>query len=397
VGRDVGRYSLETTVLAILAGEDGTSELFLEATPFYAESGGQVGDTGTFVTESGRFEVLDTQNVAGGLFAHRGRLTGEVLPGQVGVAAIDPARREATRRNHTATHLLHSGLRAILGDHVRQQGSYVGPERLRFDFAHGAGVRREEISEVLTMVNADVVLNDPVETIQTSKTDAQKMGAIAFFGDKYGDQVRVVRAGRHSLEFCGGTHVDRLGDIGQIQVVSETSIGSNTRRIEAVSAMGAFMRSAQMENSLAAVATLLKTSLEDVVPSLERVIERQRDVEKEVAALRQSQLSMFAEQLHAQSESAVLVARVDGYPGEQLRTLAQDLQRRGRRAVVLAGASEGKVSIVVASDDSLDAQSTVKELAALVGGGGGGSPRLALAGGRDVEGIDRVLIAASAL
>jgi alanyl-tRNA synthetase len=397
VGRDVGRYSLETTVLAILAGEDGTSELFLEATPFYAESGGQVGDTGTFVTESGRFEVLDTQNVAGGLFAHRGRLTGEVLPGQVGVAAIDPARREATRRNHTATHLLHSGLRAVLGDHVRQQGSYVGPERLRFDFAHGAGVRREEISEVLTMVNADVVLNDPVETIQTSKTDAQKMGAIAFFGDKYGDQVRVVRAGRHSLEFCGGTHVDRLGDIGQIQVVSETSIGSNTRRIEAVSAMGAFMRSAQMENSLAAVATLLKTSLEDVVPSLERVIERQRDVEKEVAALRQSQLSMFAEQLHAQSESAVLVARVDGYPGEQLRTLAQDLQRRGRRAVVLAGASEGKVSIVVASDDSLDAQSTVKELAALVGGGGGGSPRLALAGGRDVEGIDRVLIAASAL
>jgi alanyl-tRNA synthetase len=315
----------------------------------------------------------------------------------VGVAAIDPARREATRRNHTATHLLHSGLRAILGDHVRQQGSYVGPERLRFDFAHGAGVRREEISEVLTMVNADVVLNDPVETIQTSKTDAQKMGAIAFFGDKYGDQVRVVRAGRHSLEFCGGTHVDRLGDIGQIQVVSETSIGSNTRRIEAVSAMGAFRRSAQMENSLAAVATLLKTSLEDVVPSLERVIERQRDVEKEVAALRQSQLSMFAEQLHAQSESAVLVARVDGYPGEQLRTLAQDLQRRGRRAVVLAGASEGKVSIVVASDDSLDAQSTVKELAALVGGGGGGSPRLALAGGRDVEGIDRVLIAASAL
>ncbi len=397
VGRDVGRYSLETTVLAILAGEDGTSELFLEATPFYAESGGQVGDTGTFVTESGRFEILDTQNVAGGLFAHRGRLTGEVLPGQVGVAAIDPARREATRRNHTATHLLHSGLRAVLGDHVRQQGSYVGPERLRFDFAHGAGVRREEISEVLTMVNADVVLNDPVETIQTSKTDAQKMGAIAFFGDKYGDQVRVVRAGRHSLEFCGGTHVDRLGDIGQIQVVSETSIGSNTRRIEAVSAMGAFQRSAQMENSLAAVATLLKTSLDDVVPSLERVIERQRDVEKEVAVLRQSQLSMFAEQLHAQSEAPVLVARVDGYPGEQLRTLAQDLQRRGRRAVVLAGASEGKVSIVVASDDSLDAQSTVKELAALVGGGGGGSPRLALAGGRDVEGIDRVLIAASAL
>jgi alanyl-tRNA synthetase len=397
VGRDVGRYSLETTVLAILVGEDGTSELFLEATPFYAESGGQVGDVGTFVTESGRFEVVDTQNVAGGLFAHRGHVTGEVLPGQVGVATIDPTRRDATRRNHTATHLLHSGLRTVLGDHVRQQGSYVGPDRLRFDFAHGAGVRREELSEILTLANADVLANDPVETILSSKSDAEKMGAIAFFGDKYGDQVRVVRAGRHSLEFCGGTHVDRLGDIGQIQVVSEASIGSNTRRIEAVSAMGAYRRSAEMENTLSAVASLLKTSLEDVVPSLERVFDRQRDMEKEVSALRQSQLSLFADQLHNESVAPVLVARVDGYPGEQLRTLAQDLQRRGRRAVVLVGVSGAKVSIAVASDDTLDAQVTVKELAALVGGGGGGSPRLALAGGRDAAGIDRVLIAASAL
>jgi alanyl-tRNA synthetase len=397
IGRDAGHYSLETTVLAILAGEDGTSELFLETTPFYAESGGQVGDVGVVVTESGRFEVLDTQNVAGGLFAHRGRLSGEILPGQVGVATIDPLRREATRRNHTATHLLHSGLRSVLGDHVRQQGSYVGPDRLRFDFAHGAPVRPEELSEILTLVNSDVVANEMVETVQTTKTEAEKMGAIAFFGDKYGDRVRVVRAGRHSLEFCGGTHVDRLGDIGQIQVVSEASIGSNTRRIEAVSAMGAYRRSADMENTLSSVATLLKTSLDDVVPSLERVFERQREMEKEVSALRQAQLSVFAEQLHAQNDQPVLVARVDGYSGEQLRTLAQDLQRRGRRAVVLAGANDAKVSIAVASDETLDAQNTVKELAALVGGGGGGSPRLALAGGRDVDGIDRVLIAASAL
>jgi alanyl-tRNA synthetase len=324
-------------------------------------------------------------------------VTGEVLPGQVGVATIDPTRREATRRNHTATHLLHSGLRTVLGDHVRQQGSYVGPDRLRFDFAHGAGVRPEELSEILTLVNADVVANDPVETILSSKSDAEKMGAIAFFGDKYGDQVRVVRAGRHSLEFCGGTHVDRLGDIGQVQVVSEASIGSNTRRIEAVSAMGAYRRSAEMENTLSAVASLLKTSFEDVVPSLERVFDRQRDMEKEVSALRQSQLSLFADQLHNESDAPLLVARVDGYPGELLRTLAQDLQRRGRRAVILVGVNDAKVSIAVASDDTLDAQGTVKELAALVGGGGGGSPRLALAGGRDAAGIDRVLIAASAL
>jgi alanyl-tRNA synthetase len=397
VGRDVTRYSVETQVLAMLVGGDGVGELFLDSTPFYAESGGQVGDTGTIVTETGRFEVLDTQSVAGGLFAHRGRLSGEVLPGQVAVATIDPVRREATRRNHTATHLLHAGLRSVLGDHVRQQGSYVGPERLRFDFSHGAGLRSNEADEILLLVNSDVVANEGVETIQTTKSEAETMGAIAFFGDKYGDRVRVVRAGAHSLEFCGGTHVDRLGDIGQIQIVSEASIGSNTRRIEAVSALGAHRRSHEMESALGSVATLLKTSLDDVVPALERLFERQRDVERELATLRQAQLSQFAERLHAQSGDGVLVARVDGYAGDPLRTLAQDLQRRGRRAVVLAGAADDKVAIAVATDETLDAEATVKKLAQLVGGGGGGSARIALAGGRDASGIDAVLVAAAAL
>jgi alanyl-tRNA synthetase len=397
VGRDITRYSIETQVVAVLVGEDGTSELFLDSTPFYAESGGQVGDTGVVVTESGRFEVLDTQNVAGGLFAHRGRLTGEILAGQNALATIDATRREATRRNHTATHLLHAGLRAVLGDHVRQQGSYVGPERLRFDFSHGAGLRSDEAGEILTIVNTDVVTNEGVETIQTSKQDAETMGAVAFFGDKYGDRVRVVRAGSHSLEFCGGTHVERLGDIGQIQIVSESSIGSNTRRIEAVSGLGAHRRSHEMERALGSVATLLKTSLDDVVPSLERLVDRQRELDREIATLRQAQLSHLAEQLHTSSAHDVLVARVDGYAGDQLRTLAQDLQRRGRRAVVLVGTAEDKVAVAVASDETLDAQSVVKQLAGFVGGGGGGSNRLALAGGRDASGIDALLIAAAAL
>jgi alanyl-tRNA synthetase len=397
VGRDVTRYSIETTVLAVLAGERGESELFLDTTPFYAESGGQVGDTGTVVTETGRFDVLDTQNVAGGLFAHRGRLTGEVLPGQIAVATIEGDRREATRRNHTATHLLHAGLRTVLGDHVRQQGSYVGPERLRFDFSHGAGLAPDEAKEILTIVNTDVVLNEDVDTIQTTKAEAETMGAVAFFGDKYGDRVRVVRAGRHSLEFCGGTHVDRLGDIGQIQVVSEASIGANTRRIEAVSGLGAHRRTYEMEQVLGSVATLLKTSSEDVVPALERLFDRQRDVEKEIASLRQAQLSQFANELDAQSTGDVVVARVDGYSGDQLRTLAQDLQHRGRRVVVLVGENDDKVSLAVATDGSLDASSTVKSLASHVGGGGGGSARLALAGGRDPRGIDAVVVAAKAL
>jgi alanyl-tRNA synthetase len=397
VGRDVNRYSIETSVLAVLAGEDGESELFLDSTPFFAESGGQVGDTGTVVTETGRFEVLDTQNVAGELYAHRGRLTGEILPGQTAIATIEPERREATRRNHTATHLLHAGLRTVLGDHIRQQGSFVGPERLRFDFSHGAPLSKEETKEVLAMVNTDVVLNEHVDTIQTTKVEAETMGAVAFFGDKYGDRVRVVRAGRHSLEFCGGTHVERLGDIGQIQVVSESSIGANTRRLEAVSGLGAHRRSYEMEQALGSVATLLKTSLEDVVPALERLFARQRDVEKEIGSLRQAQLTQFAAELDAMSNGDVVIARVDGYPGDQLRSLAQNLQHRGRRVVVLIGEYEDKVSLAVATDESLDASSTVKSLATHVGGVGGGSARLALAGGREPKGIDAALVAAKAL
>ncbi len=397
VGRDVSRYSLETTVVGVLEGEDGESELFLDATPFYAESGGQVGDVGTVVTETGRFDVIDTQNVAGGLFAHRGRLEGEILTGQSAVATIDAERREATRRNHTATHLLHAGLRSVLGDHVRQQGSYVGPDRLRFDFSHDGGLSREETSEILTLANTDVVLNEHVDTIQTSKAEAETMGAVAFFGDKYGDRVRVVRAGRHSLEFCGGTHVDRLGDIGQIQIVSESSIGANTRRIEGVSGLGAYRRSFEMEQTLDAVAALLKTSNEDVVPALERLFERQRDMEKSVASLRQAQLSQFARELHDASSGDLVVARVDGYPGEQLRTLAQDLQNRGRRVVVLVGADGDKVAIAVASDGTLDAAEAVKSLAQKVGGGGGGSSRVALAGGRNAGGIDEVILLAKSL
>jgi alanyl-tRNA synthetase len=397
VGRDVTRYSIETEVLALLTGQDGVGELFLDSTPFYAESGGQVADTGTIVTETGSFKVLNTQSVAGGLYAHRGLVTGEMHAGQTAIATIDPVRREATRRNHTATHLLHAGLRSVLGDHVRQQGSFVGPDRLRFDFSHGGSISPEETAEVLTLVNTDVVANEEVNTIQTTKKEAETMGAIAFFGDKYGDRVRVVRAGAHSLEFCGGTHVDRLGDIGQIQIVSEGSIGSNTRRIEAVSAMGAYQRSHEMEMALGSVASILKTSLDDVVPALERLVERQRDFEKQLSSLRQSQLSQLAQELHAQVEGDLVVARVDGYTGEQLRTLAQDLQRRGRRAVVLVGTTDDKISIAVATDESLDATQTVKDLAKFVGGGGGGAPHLALAGGRDPSGIDAVLHAAAAL
>lgn len=396
LGRDLSRYSIEASVLGVMTLDEGITEVFLDVTPFYAESGGQVGDTGTIVTESGRLVVQDTQNVAGGLISHRGTLSGDIVVGQSAVATIDAERREAIRRNHTATHLLHAALRSVLGDHVRQQGSLVEADRLRFDFSHGQGVAREEFDAILDMVNGDVVHNDGVETIDATRQEAESMGAVAFFGDKYGDRVRVVRAGSHSLEFCGGTHVSRLGDIGQIQVLSEASIGSGTRRIEAVTGLGALRRSRELESILSSVAATLKSSLDEVVPSLERLVERQRDTEKALASLRQAGLSSVANSLVAQARNGLLAARLDGYGVDELRTVAQSIRSQGVEKCVIAGAtSDDKVALVVATTGDPNATAIVKELASLVGGGGGGSSELATAGGKNVAGIDDVLTRAS--
>ena len=389
IGRDAARYSVESTVIGSLSTPDGQVEVFLDTTPFYAESGGQVGDTGTIVTETGRLTVTDTQNAMAGLVAHRGTLQGEILPGQVAVATIDGERRDSTRRNHTATHLLHAALRTVLGDHVRQQGSLVEPDRLRFDFAHTSGLAAQEVDAVLAMVNGDVVENASVDTIEATRQEAESMGAVAFFGDKYGDRVRVVRAGANSLEFCGGTHVHRLGDIGQIQLVSEVSIGSNTRRLEAVTGLGALRRSREMESVLASLSATLKTSQDELVPSLERLIDKQRETEKALSALRQAALAGQASELAGQAINNVVVTRIDRTSVDELRTLAQDLRQRGIEAVMLAGdAGDGKVAVVVATNGTPDSKAVVKELGGLVGGGGGGSTELATAGGKNLSGID---------
>jgi alanyl-tRNA synthetase len=397
VGRDSSRYSLEASVVALLQGDDGSAELFLDVTPFYAESGGQVGDTGTIVCQLGRMEVVDTQSVMGGLTVHRGTISGDIIPGQTVVATIDGDRREAIRRNHTATHLLHAALRHVLGDHVRQQGSLVDPDRLRFDFSHGEPISDAQRSAVLQMVNRDVVTNPDVDTIDATRQEAESMGAVAFFGDKYGDRVRVVQAGPNSLEFCGGTHVHHLGDIGQIQIVSEASIGANTRRIEAVTGLAALQRSEAMEQTLNEVASALKSSHDDVMSSLSRVLDRQRELEKSVAALRQSQLSALINEIHGTHTEDALVARVDGFSGDQLRHAAQELHLRGHSVVVLIGRTEeDKVALVAATNGSKDATALVKSLATHVNGGGGGSATLALAGGRNPDGIDAALDAARA-
>ncbi|MDA8359527.1 MAG: alanine--tRNA ligase [Actinomycetota bacterium] len=395
IGRHPDSYASPARVVGVLVGtEPATAEIFLDRTPFYAEGGGQVGDTGSIVTETGQAEVYDTVPALPGLTAHRVRITGEIFPGQDALATIDGARREAVRRNHTATHLLHAALRSVLGEHVRQQGSLVAPDRLRFDFTHHGALAPEELRAVVEMAEDDVLSNGVVETVETSRARAEELGAMAFFGDKYGDIVRMVRAGPHSLELCGGTHVDALGMIGPISIVSEGSIGSNTRRIEAVSASAAVERSLRRDAVLSDVATLLKVEPDGVVEALERLMERQRTAEREVARLRSETWESKASALAGEAGvDGLVVSRQDGYVADDLRDLAQAICRRhGIRSVVLGGSPDGvRVSLVAVTRGDPDAGALVKEIAALVGGGGGGSRQLGVAGGRDVAKLDAAL------
>ncbi len=401
VGQRPDGYSAPARVVAVLADLDpdhpGQAEIFLDRTPFYAEGGGQMGDTGTIVTETGTALVYDTVSALPGLTSHRARVTGELFVGQDALATIDGVRRDALRRNHTGTHLLHAALRMVLGDHVRQQGSLVAPDRLRFDFSHHGAVSSEELAAVAAMANTDVLTDAEVIVEETSKAEAEAMGALAFFGDKYGERVRVVRAGPHSIELCGGTHVGALGMIGPITVVSESSIGSNTRRLEAVTGLSAFDRIAAREGLLAEAASLLRTEPEHVPEAIDRLLERQRAAEKSLEAARSRELQAEAGSLAATATDGVVVARRDGLAADALRDLAQSTRgTAGLRAVVLGGSPDGvKVSLAVAADragaDAVHAGDLVKQLAPLVGGGGGGSPEVAVAGGKDPAGIDVAL------
>jgi alanyl-tRNA synthetase len=387
-------YDEPTTVVAVLPGaEPGSAEIVLDRTPFYAESGGQVGDTGVITTATGQATVHDTQVVVPGLIVHRATVAGELHPGQDALAVIDAPRREATRRHHTGTHLLHSALRQVLGDHVRQQSSYVAPDRFRFDFSHPKGLEPEEMHAVVDLVHADVLTDAAVEITETSKAEADALGALAFFGDKYGDRVRVVRAGVHSVELCGGTHVDALGMIGPLTVISEGSIGSNKRRIEAVTGAGALTLLGKSRDDLAQAAEMLRVEPDDVVDALQKLLDRQRQADKELQRLQGASVDVDAARLVEQAADGVVVDRQDGRNAKQLRELAQAARGRGARVVVLAGSDDGtKVALVVASGDAaVDAGALVRELAPLAGGKGGGSADLAAAGGSDPAGVDTLL------
>ena len=397
-----GREEFETTarVLAVTdlaVGEDGvtTAAVFLDHTPFYAESGGQVGDTGTVSTDTGRAEVLDTTYALPGLHRHSVRLLdGELSAGQVATAAIDVDRRNAIRRNHTATHLLHWGLRRVLGDHVKQQGSLVTPERLRFDFSHYEAVTPDELVAIEDLVNREILANDPVRHYETTKANAEAVGAIAFFGDKYGEIVRVLEAGRHSVELCGGTHVRATGDIGPVKIVSEGSIGSNLRRIEALTGTGPIDRLRREEAVLAKAAALLGVPPDELVEGVEKRLTELKATRDELKALRRQAASGRAAELAAAATDGVVVARVDHIGRDELRDLAVAVRDLGVRAVVLGGApDDGGVALVAAvtKDSGFEASALIADAARTVKGGGGKSPDLAVAGGKDVGALDEAL------
>ena len=382
----------------LVNGQEGL--LVLDKTPFYAESGGQAGDTGQILASNAIFEVTDTQK-QGGSFVHKGKLvSGSINKDQACVAKVDQANRKATELNHSATHLLHAALRHTLGDHVAQKGSLVNAERLRFDFSHFEPVTPEQISHIETLVNEQIRLNNSVSATVMPKEDAVKAGAMALFGEKYGDEVRVLKIGAFSTELCGGTHVERAGDIGCFKIISETGIAAGVRRIEAVTGAGALEWLASREKALAIIAGLLKSAPEKAPEKLEQLLDKTRNLEKKLEKLQAQLASSAGDELSGKAIDVagikVLAVKLDQVDPKSLRDLADQLKNKlGSCAIVLAAVEGDKVSLVAGvSKDKLDkvkAGDLVNFVAQQVGGKGGGRPDMAMAGGNDPSCLASVL------
>jgi len=373
----------------------------LDATPLYGERGGQVGDRGTLATPGARFVVADTRKL-GKAHVHVGRLeTGTLRVGESVDAVVDGELRQATRLNHSATHLLHAALRKVLGTHVTQKGSLVAPDRLRFDFSHYSAVTQEELREIERLVNAQIRANAAAETRLMKFDDAVAAGAMALFGEKYDDEVRVLRIGDFSTELCGGTHVGRAGDIGLFRIVSEGGIASGVRRIEAVTGEGAYDFVVQTDHKLHEVAGLLKATRDDVEEKVRHLVDRSRRLEKEVAQLKEKLASGQGKDLAADAESIgglrLVATQVDGADAAALRNAVDQLKSKLGSAVVVLGSvdAEGKVVLIagVTADavDRVKAGELVNHVARQVGGRGGGRADLAQAGGTQPENLPAAL------
>ena len=384
---------------SLSAGEEGV--VVLDQTPFYAESGGQVGDCGYLRLDGMRFDVRDTTK-AGGAVLHHGILdAGGLKVGDQVQAVVDHSVRQATALNHSATHLLHAALRQILGEHVTQKGSLVDSQRLRFDFSHTEAIKAEEIRALEAMVNAEIRKNSAVEIEETDIETAKAKGAMALFGEKYGDQVRVLSmGGGFSVELCGGTHVSRTGDIGLFKIVSEGGVAAGVRRIEAVTGELALAYLNGAEEQLKEAAQLVKGSRENLLDKLSGLLERNRQLEKELEQLKAKAASAAGDDLAASAVeikgARVLSARLDGLDGKALLALVDQLKNKlGSAVVLLGGVQDGKVVLVAGVTQDLTARlragDLMKQAAAAVGGKGGGRPDMAQGGGTDAAQLDAAL------
>ena len=367
-------------------------EIFLDRSPFYAEAGGQVGDLGVIESSSGRVEVGDTQAAIVGLHGHRGRVVrGFVQTGQEVDARIDGPRRDRIRKSHTGTHLLHWALREVIGDHANQAGSLVEDGRLRFDFNHFTAVSAEELSEVEGLINRTVVDNHRVGSLETTRDAAETMGALAFFGDKYGERVRVVSVGDFSVELCGGTHVGTSAEIGPLLVTSESSIGSNLRRVEALTGMAAYNHAKQVRDGLVDVGRFLGVSLAEVPARVRRLAEKADELQAELGRRTQKARSDLAAELAGAARRSGdipwLVAELDDHPPGALREVGVQVRDRlGSGVVVLGSKVDGKGALLgVVSRDlvgrGVSASDLVMTGAKVLGGGGSRDPELSQAGG----------------
>jgi alanyl-tRNA synthetase len=380
-------------------GEQGV--VILDRTPFYAESGGQVGDAGELLANGLRFRVDDTQKQGGSVFGHVGeQLEGVLRIGDAVAARVDHARRQATALNHSATHLLHAALREVLGEHVQQKGSLVEAARLRFDFSHFEPITPEQLDAIEQRVNAEIRANHMVETRIMSLDDAKAVGAMALFGEKYDEQVRVLRMGDFSTELCGGTHVKATGDIGLFKITAETGIASGVRRVEAVTGQGAIEWIQRDERRLAHLAGLLNCARDEVDDKTEKLIEQGRRLEKELARIKSKLAAAAGSDLAGQAvevgPARVLAASLEGVEPKALRELMDQLKNRlGSAVVLLATVNGGKVNLIagVSKDltDRCKAGDLVRLAAAEVGGKGGGRPDMAQAGGSDPSGVEAAL------
>ncbi|MBM1196607.1 alanine--tRNA ligase [Pseudomonas weihenstephanensis] len=395
----IALYKEGKSVEFLNEGDEGV--VILDQTPFYAESGGQVGDCGYLQAGAARFDVRDTTKT-GGAFLHHGVVaTGSLKVGESVDTQVDADVRHATALNHSATHLLHAALRKVLGEHVQQKGSLVDSQRMRFDFSHFEAIKPEQIKALEDIVNAEIRKNTPVETEETDIETAKQKGAMALFGEKYGDNVRVLSmGGDFSVELCGGIHAKRTGDIGLMKITSESGVASGIRRIEAVTGAAALAYLNAAEEQLKEAASLIKGSRENLVDKLSAVLERNRQLEKQLEQLQAKAASAAGDDLSSSAVDIkgvnVLTARLDGQDGKALLALVDQLKNKlGRAVILLGGVYEDKVVLVAGVTKDLTGQlkagDLMKQAAAAVGGKGGGRPDMAQGGGVDAAALDAAL------